>query len=68
MRREDEISEEDRARVAKVTTSGIHSVERKPFRPLYMMLMLTATVPHPQIATHHQYQLVETFYNNRLPP
>lgn len=42
MRREDEISEEDRARVAKVTTSGIHSVERKPFRPLYMMLMLTA--------------------------
>ena len=42
MRREDEISEEDRARVAKVTTSGIHSVEHKPFRPLYMMLMLTA--------------------------
>jgi hypothetical protein len=42
MRREDEISEEDRARVAKVTSSGIHSVERKPFRPLYMMLMLTA--------------------------
>lgn len=42
MRREDEISEEDRARVAKVTTSGIHSVERKPFRPFYMMLMLTA--------------------------
>lgn len=42
MRREDEISEEDRARVAKVTTSGIHSVERKPFRPIYMMLMLTA--------------------------
>jgi len=25
-----------------VTSSGIHSVERKPFRPLYMMLMLTA--------------------------
>jgi hypothetical protein len=42
MRTEDEISEEDRARVAKVTSSGIHSVERKPFRPLYMMLMLTA--------------------------
>ncbi len=41
MRREDEISEEDRARVNKVTTSGIHSVERKPFRPFYMMLMLT---------------------------
>jgi hypothetical protein len=42
MRTEDEISEEDRARVARVTSSGIHSVERKPFRPLYMMLMLTA--------------------------
>ena len=42
MRREDEISEEDRARVAKVTTTGIHSVERKPFRPIYMMIMLTA--------------------------
>lgn len=44
MRREDEISEEDRARVARVTSSGIHSVERKPFRPLYMMLMLTAVI------------------------
>ena len=41
MRRENEISEEDRARVAKVTTTGIHAVERKPFRPFYMMLMLT---------------------------
>ena len=34
MRRDDEISEEDRARVNQVTTSGIHSVERKPFRGL----------------------------------
>lgn len=44
MRREDEISEEDRARVAKVINTGIHSVERKPFRPFYMMIMLLGVV------------------------
>lgn len=44
MRREDEISEEDRARVAKVISTGIHSVERKPFRPFYMMIMLLGVV------------------------
>jgi hypothetical protein len=44
MRREDEISEEDRERVARVINSGIHSVERKPFRPLYMMLMVLAVM------------------------
>lgn len=40
MRKPEEITEEDRDRVESVIRSGIHSVERKPFRPLYMMLML----------------------------
>lgn len=44
MRREDEISEEDRARVAKVINTGIHAVERKPFRPFYMMIMLLTVI------------------------
>ncbi len=44
MRREDEISEEDRARVASVISTGIHSVERKPFRPFYMMIMLLTVI------------------------
>lgn len=44
MRAPDEISEEDRQRVEQVTTTGIHSVERKPFRPIYMMAMLMAVM------------------------
>jgi hypothetical protein len=42
MRTRDELSPEDQQRVDEVTTTGIHSVERKPFRPIYMMLMLLA--------------------------
>ena len=40
MRKHDEISPEDQQRVDLITSTGIHSVERKPFRPLYMMIML----------------------------
>ncbi len=32
-RKEEEYYEEDLARIRKVTSSSIHSVERKPFRP-----------------------------------
>jgi hypothetical protein len=42
MRSRDELSPEDQQRVDEVTTSGIHAVERKPFRPLFMVLMLLA--------------------------
>ena len=31
---------EDQRRVDEVTRSGIHSVERKPFRPLLLLLMV----------------------------
>ena len=34
------LSTEDQARVDSVTTSGIHSVERKPFKPLRLLVML----------------------------
>ena len=40
MRSRDELSPDDQRRVDTVTSSGIHSVERKPFRPLFMVLML----------------------------
>ena len=32
-----QLSEEDRRRVEEVTGSGIHSVPRKPFRPLLLL-------------------------------
>lgn len=44
MRKPEELSAEDRQRVEQVTHSGIHSVERKPFRPWLMMLMLLVVV------------------------
>jgi hypothetical protein len=40
MRTREELSPEDQRRVDEVTSTGIHSVERKPFRPIYLMLML----------------------------
>ena len=40
MRAREELSAEDQQRVDEVTSSGIHSVERRPFRPIYMMVML----------------------------
>jgi hypothetical protein len=39
-----ELSEEDLERVRKVTTTGIHSVQRKPFRPLVLLVILMAIV------------------------
>jgi len=40
----DKLSAEDKARVEKYLSSPIHQVERKPFRPLIMMLGLVAVV------------------------
>ena len=39
-----ELTEEDQERVRKVTTTGIHSVERKPFRPLILLLVILGVV------------------------
>lgn len=39
-----ELCEEDLERVRKVTTSGIHSVERKPFRPGLLLVMVVAVL------------------------
>ena len=36
------LSEDDQRRVDEVTHSGIHSVERKPFRPLILLLVILA--------------------------
>ncbi len=41
---ENKLSEQDLERVRKVTTSGIHSVERKPFRPFRLMLFIVAVM------------------------
>ncbi len=35
---------EDQARVDSVLHKGYNSVERKPFRPLYMMIMVNVVV------------------------
>lgn len=35
-----QLSDEDMARVREYLSSPIHTVERKPFRPLLMMIML----------------------------
>ena len=40
MRKPEELSPEDQQRVDEVTHTGIHSVERKPFRPLLLVLLL----------------------------
>ena len=43
---ESKLSEDDLERVRKITTSGIHAVERKPFRPFrllaYIVVVMTA--------------------------
>lgn len=41
---ENKLSEEDLERVRKVTTSGIHSTERKPFRPFLLLLVIVAVL------------------------
>ncbi len=44
MRTEDELYPEDLERVKKVTSSGIHSVDRKPFRLWVLLLIILASV------------------------
>lgn len=44
MRREDELYPEDLERVNKVVNSGIHSVKRKPFRPLILLLVVVLVI------------------------
>ena len=44
MRKPEELSTEDLQRVEEYTRTGIHSVDRKPFRPWLMMLMLLVVV------------------------
>ncbi len=39
---EKKLSEEDLERVRKVTTSGIHAIERKPFRPFRLLFVIVA--------------------------
>ena len=41
---EEKLSKEDLQRVEKYLSSPIHQVERKPFKPWIMMLMLVLTV------------------------
>ncbi len=41
---ENKLSEQDLERVRKVTTTGIHSVERKPFRPFRLMFIIVAVM------------------------
>jgi hypothetical protein len=42
MRTPEEMSPEDRQRVEQYTHTGIHAVERKPFRPGLLLLLLLA--------------------------
>jgi len=42
MRPPAELSPEDQRRVDEYTHTGIHSVERKPFRPWVLLLVLLA--------------------------
>lgn len=44
MRTEDELYPEDLERVRQVTSSGIHSVERKPFRFWILLLVIVGSV------------------------
>lgn len=39
-----ELSEEDKQRVAEYLNSPIHQVERKPFRPLYFVMLTVGSV------------------------
>ncbi len=38
------LSEEDLERVRRVTSTGIHAVERKPFRPGRLLLIIVASI------------------------
>jgi len=40
MRDEKELYPEDLERIKKVTSSGIHSIDRKPFKPWILILMV----------------------------
>ncbi len=42
--KENQLYPEDQARVDQYLREGYNDVERKPFRPLYMMAMLTTVV------------------------
>lgn len=44
MTKERRLYPEDQARVDSILHSGYNSVERKPFRPIYMMVMLNVVV------------------------
>ncbi|MBB6521104.1 DUF3094 family protein [Pseudoteredinibacter isoporae] len=37
---EPKLSPEDQAKVDKFVSTGVNSVERKPFRPLYLLVMV----------------------------
>ena len=41
---EPRLSAEDQAKVDQYVSSGIHSVERKPFRPLRLLIILVVVV------------------------
>ncbi|MET0378821.1 MAG: DUF3094 family protein [Spongiibacteraceae bacterium] len=42
--KENQLYPEDQARVDQYLREGYNDVERKPFRPLYMMALLTTVV------------------------
>lgn len=44
MSKERRLYPEDQARVDSVLHTGYNDVERKPFRPLYMMIMLNVVI------------------------
>lgn len=44
MSEEKQLSDEDMARVEQYLNSGVNDTERKPFRPLRMMLLLLVVV------------------------
>ena len=45
---ENRLHPEDQARVDEFVSRGVNSVERKPFRPLRLLLMLIAVVTGPE--------------------
>ena len=44
MAKENRLYPEDQARVDKYLSEGIHSVERKPFKPLRLLVMVLVVV------------------------
>ncbi|MDB3856003.1 DUF3094 domain-containing protein [Halieaceae bacterium] len=44
MQEENRLYEEDQALVDKVVSTGIHSVERKPFKPFKLLMVLFVVV------------------------